>query len=77
VTQLIDEVRRIRRLPSPPMAREIRRAAAVSQSRLAAELGVHRVTVTRWELGTRAPRGEVRLAYAALLEDLRHEVLTS
>jgi len=67
---LIDELRE-RRLPPPADARAIRLAAGVSQERLAAELGVHRVTVYRWEFGQRLPRGPQREAYAKLLSALR------
>jgi DNA-binding transcriptional regulator YiaG len=62
------------RLPSPAMCRAIRLAAGVSQERIARELGVHRVTVARWELGARRPRTRRAAAYAALLEELRREV---
>ena len=77
MNRLTEEVRRARRLPPPPMARAIRESAGVSQSRLAEALGVHRVTCTRWELGTRSPRGALRLAYAEILEELQREVLAS
>ena len=66
MSQLIDEVRRARSLPRPAMARAIRESAGVSQARLAAELGVHRMTVARWESGARSPRSDQRTAYAAL-----------
>jgi len=36
-------------------------------------LGVDRVTVTRWETGTRVPRGDLRLRYIELLEELAAE----
>jgi DNA-binding transcriptional regulator YiaG len=71
VSQLVDEVRTARSLPSPALARAIRESAGVSQVRLAAELGVHRMTVARWETGARKPTGPVRAAYAALLAELR------
>ncbi len=74
MSQLIAEVRAARQLPAPALAREIRRAAGVSRDRLAAELGVHPVTVTRWESGTRHPRGTLRVAYAQLLGQLAAEV---
>jgi DNA-binding transcriptional regulator YiaG len=67
---LLDEVRESLSLPSPGVARQIREAAGVSQARLAAELGVHELTVHRWETGTRTPHGGLRLAYARLLADL-------
>ncbi|WP_434316383.1 helix-turn-helix domain-containing protein [Leifsonia sp. P73] len=68
---LPEEVRTARRLPSPDLARAIRRAAGVSQVRMGIELGVHRLTIARWESGERAPQGARRTAYAALLEQLR------
>lgn len=71
---LMDEVRAARRLPVPDMARAIRRAAGVEQSRMADELGVHRVTIARWEAGTRSPRGSLRARYADLLAALQSEV---
>lgn len=72
--QLVDEVRVSRTLPSPKVARMIRTTAGVSQERLAQELGVHRMTVARWEAGTRHPRGNYRAAYAGLLAQLRRAV---
>lgn len=71
VSALIEHVRAARRLPPPAVARAIRDAANVSQQQIADELGVNRVTIARWELGTRSPRGELRLRYIELLEQLR------
>lgn len=51
-------------------ARAIRLAAGVSQREIAEELGVDRVTVARWELGTRQPTGELLLRYMHLLNDI-------
>ena len=68
---LAEQVRAARRLPSPAVARAIRDAAGVSQQQLADELGVNRVTVARWELGERTPRGELRLRYTDLLDELQ------
>jgi DNA-binding transcriptional regulator YiaG len=68
---LVEEVRIAHRLPSPAAARMIRVTAGVSQERLARELGVHRMTVARWETGTRRPRGAARAAYAEVLQQLR------
>lgn len=71
MSQLIQEVKRSRSLPRPALARAIREAAGVSQTRLAAELGVHRMTVARWEAGTRTPRNAQRAAYADVLAQLQ------
>jgi transcriptional regulator with XRE-family HTH domain len=67
---LIREVR-ARQLPSVERRRAIRRAAGVSQIRMAAELGVHRLTLVRWENGTIEPRGDNRAHYANLLARLQ------
>ena len=66
---LIDEVQ-ARRLPPVSMRRAIRLAAGVSQVRMAAELGVHRLTFVRWENGTHKPAGESCERYAQLLAQL-------
>lgn len=71
---LLEEVRASHRMPSPAAARLIRVTAGVSQERLAAELGVHRMTVHRWEAGERKPRGHIRARYAALLQALQQEM---
>jgi DNA-binding transcriptional regulator YiaG len=71
---LLDEVRQAKKLPPPEAARDIRLAAGVTQERLAQELGVHRMTVQRWETGERRPSGVHRAAYATLLEALQSEV---
>lgn len=73
---LIDEVREARRLPAPAAARLIRVSAGVSQTRLAREVGVHRVTIARWEAGTRRPCGRVRGRYAEILRLLSCEVVS-
>jgi DNA-binding XRE family transcriptional regulator len=67
---LIDEVI-ARRLPSVRTRRAIRLAAGVSQVRMAAELGVHRLTLISWENGTHQPRGNSAERYARLLDDLK------
>lgn len=64
------EQARARRLPLPPEARAIRMAANITQNELAKALGVHTVSVQRWEAGTRRPRGPVAERYAALLAGL-------
>jgi DNA-binding transcriptional regulator YiaG len=77
MNKLTREALTARRLPSPALARAIRNEAGVSQARLAEELGVHRVTVARWEIGSRRPRGRLRLAYVDVLEELQRNVLSS
>ena len=67
---LIDEVR-AGRLPSATERRAIRVDADVSQVRMAAEIGVHRSTLIRWENGECVPRGEARERYARLLTALQ------
>jgi transcriptional regulator with XRE-family HTH domain len=71
---LVQQARLAHRLPQPALARAIRVSAHVTQEQVAHELGVHAVTVGRWELGVCEPRGEVRARYAALLGALRSEI---
>ena len=68
---IVDEVREGQGLPEPRSARALRIAAGVSQARLAQEIGVHRMTVARWESGERRPLGVHRLLYARVLAELR------
>jgi len=67
---LIEEVR-ARQLPAVNVRRAIRLAAGVSQVRMAAELGVHRLTFVRWENGSIEPRDVNCVRYARLLADLQ------
>jgi len=67
MTSLLEEVLATRALPDPARRKAIRQAAKVTQVRMAAELGTHRMTVARWESGEREPSGAYRVAYARLL----------
>ncbi len=71
---LLEEVRASRRLPPPETARWIRKAARVSQTRMARELGVDRVTLAKWEAGAMQPRPAHRASWAALLDELQQEL---
>ena len=70
MSDLIERARSARRLPAPSAARAIRVAAGATQQEVAGKLGVHRVTVARWEYGARRPRGELLVAYVMLLDQL-------
>ncbi len=70
LASLIKETRALRQLPSPEERRNIRLEAGISQQELAAALGASRVTLSRWETGTRRPRGEMAIRYARALERL-------
>lgn len=59
-----------RQLPAPPERRRIRVQAGVSQEELAEVVGVQRASLTRWELGTRHPRGRLAERYAYALQRL-------
>lgn len=74
MTGLLGEVRSRRGLPPPWLAKRIRVEAGVSQARLAEELGVQRVTVARWEAGTRRPRQPLAQQYSDLLAQLQKEI---
>lgn len=57
-------------LPEPAMRRLLRVRAGLTQAEIAGLLGVQRNAVTRYEGGTREPRGTVRATYAELLAAL-------
>jgi hypothetical protein len=56
-----------RRSPIPAVAQAKRRAAGVDQAWAAAQIGVHRVTLARWEEGRCVPRCANRERWIALL----------
>lgn len=47
---------------SPPSLRKLRQRLGLTQQELARRLGVARVSVTRWENGTRKPSKVIELA---------------
>lgn len=76
MTKLNDVMRKARAerlLPSPDERRAIREAAGVSQAAIGLILGVRPSTVTRYETGSRSPRGEMAVAYLRVLDRLRRE----
>lgn len=66
-----------RRLPAPAQARQLRIDCGVDATQLAAEIGVHPVTVYRWEKGLRRPHGRDLVAYSAALAELRAAAVAS
>lgn len=64
------EVADNRRLPPPQFRRLIREQAGLSQAAMARAVGVGRSTMTRWEAGTRTPRGKVLREYLSVLNKL-------
>jgi predicted transcriptional regulator len=68
---LVERIRTRRAAPPPALWGPIRKASGATQADVATEIGVHRVTIARWEAGTRSPRGDLLEAYLTLLEELR------
>jgi transcriptional regulator with XRE-family HTH domain len=67
----VEEIARARRFTADPAAcRALRIAAGVSQSELAASLGVSVAAVSRWEAGQRRPRSELAIRWATTLREL-------
>ena len=63
---------------TPKERRWAREYMGLSQSQLCAVVHVHRVTISRWEAGTRQPSGIAALEYAeflSLARQLRREEL--
>ena len=57
------------RLPAPRTRRALRLAVGIGTGELAAQLGCHRTTISRYERerGARDPRGSIRARYSAFL----------
>ncbi len=62
-----------RRLPDPAIRRLLRERAGLTQQELADALDVARPTLTRWELSSRTPRGELLVRYLDVLDRLASE----
>lgn len=63
----------VRRLVATGEARQLRKAAGLSASAVARELGVSPAAVSRWERGERNPRDLSAEKWAALLKSLTGE----
>jgi transcriptional regulator with XRE-family HTH domain len=60
-----------KKLPPATTRRALRLAAGLSLEDIATVVGVTRSAVSRWERGTRQPRGTNRSRYADVLAQLR------
>jgi DNA-binding transcriptional regulator YiaG len=56
-------------------AKKIRQKAGLTMAQVAAVIGVGESTVSRWEGGSRKPRGEHALKWAALLNELEQSAV--
>jgi len=72
-TQDAQRLAELRRLCVSGEARRIREASGLSQPEVAGVVGVVPSAISRWERGERRPSGRPALAYARLLEAVRHE----
>lgn len=73
MNNLAELVKARRDLPVPKMRRALREAAGVSQDAIAIAVGVHRMTVNRWESGRCEPTPAHVVAYAAIMRALQDE----
>ena len=71
----IERGRLQRRLPDPRARRALREGADVTQDAIAKAVGVTRAEVSKWESGSRTPRGEALRRYLKVLDRLRQEVV--
>jgi len=56
-------------------AKDLRRQSGLAQAELGDFCGVSAATISRWENGSRVPRGEAALRYARALLQLQAKVL--
>jgi transcriptional regulator with XRE-family HTH domain len=61
---------RARRMAATGIARILREEAGLSLSEIAADVGVTKGTIWRWEHGERRPRGEAARRYVEVLDGL-------
>jgi DNA-binding transcriptional regulator YiaG len=61
-------------LPSPEERKRLRSAYGLTQAEVAATFGVTRAAVGAWEHGRAAPRGEIRVQYAYLLNEIKRRL---
>lgn len=52
----------------------LRHAAGISQGELAEAIGVTATCISRWESGTRRPRGEAAVRYTRAIRELAERV---
>jgi transcriptional regulator with XRE-family HTH domain len=62
------------RLPDPATRRQLRCACGLTQMQLAEAAGISRVSVARYESGTRTPRGDDLRAYVTALDYLAGQI---
>jgi transcriptional regulator with XRE-family HTH domain len=55
--------------------RALRLAAGLTQAEIAAAVGVSAACISRWESGSRTPRGGAAARYGRLLDRLRREAI--
>lgn len=67
IVQLANARKRVR---DGKTAREIRIRAGVTEENMAQALGVTQSTISRWEGGSRQPRGDAAIRWAHLLTEL-------
>jgi DNA-binding XRE family transcriptional regulator len=73
VDTVLDRARRRRTLPPPAMRRLLRDQWGLTQGEVAGLVGVSRECISRYENGSREPRGPLRDKYVALLDRLARE----
>jgi transcriptional regulator with XRE-family HTH domain len=74
VEGLLRRTRTRRILPSPDECRRLRTSLALTQEEVAQLVGVAPESISRYEGGTRRPRGVIAERYARLLDRLGREV---
>jgi transcriptional regulator with XRE-family HTH domain len=70
-TRQLQDLVLLRRALADGTARRLREAAGLSLADVARPAGVTAATISRWESGTRTPRAEQALRYAAVLKALQ------
>ena len=74
IEDVVEECKRRQALIQPAVAKDIRTRAGLSQEEMGAPIDVTGPCISRWETGSRRPRGPRLAAYAALLAALDQEM---
>ncbi len=76
LTNALRHAHQKRQLPAPATRRFLREKVGITQLSLARALGITQATISRYETGSRQPRGEALERYLGVLDRLAREGLT-
>ncbi len=76
LTNALRHAQHKKQLPAPATRRFLREKSGITQLSVARALGVTQTTISRYETGSRQPRGEALERYLSVLDRLAREGLS-